>query len=83
MVLTIELFEWNFGDFVNVVLNSMHVICFCTLKGLMGLFSDGSDSPFSYFWVTDSCPVTIKEIENRAPFEVISLAGSIADALQI
>ncbi|KAF3332765.1 ribose-phosphate pyrophosphokinase 4 isoform X1 [Carex littledalei] len=45
--------------------------------------SDGSGSPFAYFWVTDSCPVTIKAIEKKAPFEVISLAGSIADALQI
>ncbi|XP_015082278.1 ribose-phosphate pyrophosphokinase 4-like isoform X3 [Solanum pennellii] len=30
----------------------------------------------------DSCPVTVKAIANKAPFEVISLAGSIADALQ-
>lgn len=49
----------------------------------MCFFSDGSGSPFAYFWVTDSCPVTIKAIEKKAPFEVISLAGSIADALQI
>ncbi|KAJ4812120.1 Ribose-phosphate pyrophosphokinase [Rhynchospora pubera] len=45
--------------------------------------SDGSGSPFTYFWVTDSCPVTVKAIENKTPFEVLSLAGSIADALQI
>lgn len=49
----------------------------------MGFFSDGSGSPFAHFWVTDSCPLTIKAIENRAPFEVLSLAASIAEALQI
>lgn len=44
---------------------------------------DGSDKAFTYFWITDSCPLTVKAIGNRAPFEVLSLAGSIADALQI
>lgn len=38
---------------------------------------------FAYFWITDSCPLTVKAIANKAPFEVLSLAGSIADALQI
>ncbi|GMI86780.1 phosphoribosyl diphosphate synthase 4 [Hibiscus trionum] len=42
-----------------------------------------SEKGFAYFWITDSCPNTVKAIENRAPFEVLSLAGSIADALQI
>ncbi|XP_074309913.1 ribose-phosphate pyrophosphokinase 3, mitochondrial-like [Silene latifolia] len=37
----------------------------------------------SYFWITDSCPLTVKEVKARPPFEVISLAGSIAAALQI
>ncbi|KAJ6852603.1 ribose-phosphate pyrophosphokinase 4 [Iris pallida] len=47
-------------------------------------FTNTSDgSPFAYFWLTDSCPLTVKAIANRAPFEVLSLAGSIADALQI
>ncbi|XP_078149188.1 ribose-phosphate pyrophosphokinase 4-like [Carex rostrata] len=45
--------------------------------------SDGSGSLFAHFWITDSCPVTVKAIENRAPFEVLSLAASIADVLQI
>ncbi|KAJ3706459.1 hypothetical protein LUZ61_010164 [Rhynchospora tenuis] len=45
--------------------------------------NNSAGSPFAYFWVTDSCPVTVKAIENKAPFEVLSLAGSIADALQI
>lgn len=38
---------------------------------------------FTYFWITDSCPLTVQAIEGKAPFEVLSLAGSIADALQI
>lgn len=42
-----------------------------------------SERAFAYFWITDSCPHTVKAIANRAPFEVLSLAGSIADALQI
>ncbi|PHU04213.1 Ribose-phosphate pyrophosphokinase 4 [Capsicum chinense] len=45
--------------------------------------NDGSEKAFAYFWTTDSCPHTVKAIANKAPFEVISLAGSIADALQI
>ncbi|KAJ6805774.1 ribose-phosphate pyrophosphokinase 4 [Iris pallida] len=45
--------------------------------------NDGSGCPFAYFWITDSCPLTVKAIANKAPFEVLSLAGSIADALQI
>lgn len=45
--------------------------------------NDGSEKVFTYFWTTDSCPLTVKAIGNRAPFEILSLAGSIADALQI
>ncbi|GAB2280501.1 ribose phosphate diphosphokinase subunit prs3 [Dionaea muscipula] len=37
----------------------------------------------AYFWITDSCPLTVKEVNNRRPFEVLSLAGSISAALQI
>ncbi|KAJ0435556.1 putative ribose-phosphate diphosphokinase [Helianthus annuus] len=44
---------------------------------------ENSKKAFEYFWITDSCANTVKEIGNKAPFEVISLAGSIADALQI
>ncbi|VFQ84141.1 unnamed protein product [Cuscuta campestris] len=49
------------------------------------LHKDGGGSPkaFTYFWITDSCPITVNAIANKAPFEVLSLAGSIADALQI
>ncbi|XP_020587846.1 ribose-phosphate pyrophosphokinase 4 [Phalaenopsis equestris] len=38
---------------------------------------------FTYFWITDSCPLTVKAIAGKPPFEVLSLASSIADALQI
>ncbi|KAK4577954.1 hypothetical protein RGQ29_028187 [Quercus rubra] len=44
---------------------------------------ESSEKAFSYFWITDSCPLTVKAIANKAPFEVLSLAGSIADGLQI
>ncbi|EXB92407.1 Ribose-phosphate pyrophosphokinase 4 [Morus notabilis] len=43
---------------------------------------DGLEKAFAYFWITDSCPLTVKAIANRAPFEVLSLAGSISEALQ-
>lgn len=36
-----------------------------------------------YFWLTDSCPRTVKDVLNKAPFDVVSLAGPIAAALQI
>ncbi|KAK9663974.1 hypothetical protein RND81_14G010500 [Saponaria officinalis] len=45
--------------------------------------NDGSEVEFSHFWITDSCPRTVSAIKDRAPFEVLSLAGSISDALQI
>ncbi|RID61150.1 hypothetical protein BRARA_E00323 [Brassica rapa] len=45
--------------------------------------NNGVEEAFAYFWITDSCPQTVKSIGNKAPFEVLSLAGSIADALQI
>ncbi|KAL9271258.1 Ribose-phosphate pyrophosphokinase 4-like protein [Drosera capensis] len=43
--------------------------------------NDGSENPFSHFWFTDSCPVTVKAIENIALFKVLSLVRSIADML--
>ncbi|KAK9924092.1 hypothetical protein M0R45_032480 [Rubus argutus] len=42
----------------------------------------GLEKAFAYFWITDSCPLTVKAVANKAPFEIISLAGSIANALQ-
>ncbi|XP_027170693.1 ribose-phosphate pyrophosphokinase 4 [Coffea eugenioides] len=44
--------------------------------------SEDLEKAFAYFWITDSCPLTVKAISDKAPFEVLSLAGSIADALQ-
>ncbi|KAF6157454.1 hypothetical protein GIB67_004392 [Kingdonia uniflora] len=47
---------------------------------------DNEGSPengLSYFWITDSCPLTVTQVKNRRPFEVLSLAGSIAGSLQI
>ena len=38
---------------------------------------------FSNFWITDSCPTTVKEVEGLKPFEVLSLARRIAKSLQI
>jgi hypothetical protein len=43
----------------------------------------GPGDQFAYFWITDSCPQTVKSINQQPPFEVLSLASSIADALQI
>ncbi|XP_050120325.1 ribose-phosphate pyrophosphokinase 4-like [Malus sylvestris] len=37
----------------------------------------------TYFWITDSCPLTVKDVKNNPPFEVLSLAGSIATTLQM
>ncbi|KAM3225528.1 hypothetical protein ACQJBY_058339 [Aegilops geniculata] len=45
--------------------------------------SAGPGDQFAYFWITDSCPQTVKAISQQPPFEVLSLASSIADALQI
>ncbi|CAN0897331.1 Ribose-phosphate pyrophosphokinase 4 [Linum grandiflorum] len=47
--------------------------------------NDGNtlEKAFEYFWITDSCPGTVSAVADKAPFEVLSLAGSIADALQI
>lgn len=47
------------------------------------LFAGAVENAFAYFWITDSCPLTVKALANKAPFEVLSLAGSIANALQI
>ncbi|KAI3435179.1 uncharacterized protein J3R85_006416 [Psidium guajava] len=41
------------------------------------------ENGLTYFWITDSCPQTVNEVLNRPPFEVLSLAGSIAASLLI
>nr|GMD19510.1 ribose-phosphate pyrophosphokinase 4-like [Ipomoea batatas] len=37
----------------------------------------------AYFWITDSCPSTVRAVKGKQPFEVLSLAASIAADLQI
>ncbi|KAD2803974.1 hypothetical protein R6Q59_031812 [Mikania micrantha] len=41
------------------------------------------DNGLTFFWITDSCPMTVKEVKDKPPFEVLSLASSIAATLQI
>ena len=41
----------------------------------------GRDAVFTHFWITDSCPTTVKEVGGRAPFQMLSLARPIAEAL--
>ncbi len=36
---------------------------------------------FKYFFITDSCPLTVKNCSGRRPFEVLSLSRPIAEAL--
>lgn len=44
---------------------------------------NGAQDGFRYFWLSDSCPQTVRDVRSKAPFEVLSLAGPIAAALQI
>ena len=46
-------------------------------------FTVGPSEGLSFFWITDSCPLTVMEVKNKRPFEILSLASSIAVALQI
>lgn len=41
----------------------------------------GPGNGFSYFWITDSCPLTVNQVRNRRPFEILSLAAAVAEAL--
>ena len=47
------------------------------------LIAVGAEHGFSNFWITDSCPLTVNAVKGKLPFEVLSLAGPIAAALQI
>lgn len=60
--------------FVESILHFDHLVSTCSGRPESGL---------TYFWITDSCPMTVKEVKNKAPFEVLSLATSIATTLQI
>lgn len=44
---------------------------------------EGPEHALSHFWITDSCPLTVEAVKDRRPFEILSLADSIASALQI
>ena len=49
---------------------------------------DGAAAPatkgdFAHFWITDSVPHVAAAVEGVSPFEVLSLAESIAKAVQI
>uniref|UniRef100_J3L3M5 ribose-phosphate diphosphokinase n=2 Tax=Oryza brachyantha TaxID=4533 RepID=J3L3M5_ORYBR len=44
---------------------------------------EGPEHGLSHFWITDSCPLTVNAVKDRQPFEILSLAGPIASALQI
>ena len=48
-------------------------------------FSSISGSPdgFENFWITDSCPQTVDAVQGVAPFQIISLADTIAATLHI
>ncbi|CAM8876755.1 unnamed protein product [Rhodiola kirilowii] len=37
----------------------------------------------TYFWITDSCPLTENSVMSQSPFEILSLGPSIASTLQI
>ncbi|KAL2484508.1 Ribose-phosphate pyrophosphokinase 3 [Abeliophyllum distichum] len=41
------------------------------------------ENGMTYFWITDSCPLTVKHVKNKAPFEVLSISAAIASALQV
>ncbi|PKU82356.1 Ribose-phosphate pyrophosphokinase 4 [Dendrobium catenatum] len=65
--------------------NGQHVVIVDDLVQSGGTLIECQDLSnwFTYFWITDSCPLTAKAIADKPPFEVLSLASSIADALQI
>ena len=44
---------------------------------------DGNGEGFAYVWITDSVSATATAVEGRKPFEVLSLAKVISQAVQI
>ena len=71
--------NWQFMQISNFYFSAIQTSCCLSFLFLAA----GPGDQFAYFWITDSCPHTVKAIGQRPPFEVLSLAGSIADALQI
>lgn len=52
-----------------------------------GVFPENSwekflDAGFYRFWLTDSCPKTVAAVEEKGPFEVLSLGGMIGEVLE-
>jgi len=43
----------------------------------------GATSGFAHFWTTDSCPQNVQALDQRAPFEVLSLAESLGACLHM
>eukprot|EP00850_Spirogloea_muscicola_P013507 SM000092S24475 [mRNA] locus=s92:21670:27078:- [translate_table: standard] len=43
----------------------------------------GMSAGFTHFWITDSCPLTVEQVQGKPPFEVLTLAGLIQGALQV
>jgi hypothetical protein len=56
---------------------------FANLIFLLNYVSVGPENGLAHFWMTDSCQLTVSQVKNQPPFEIISLAGAIAAALQI
>ncbi|WZZ80020.1 hypothetical protein YC2023_100592 [Brassica napus] len=45
--------------------------------GASGISACDPTEGLSYLWITDSCGLTVKEVMNKPPFEVLSLASSM------
>ena len=46
-------------------------------------YKQGAAHGFSHVWITDSCPKAAKEVSGVPPFEILSLADPILEALYI
>ena len=44
-------------------------------------FTKEGPNQFKTFWITDSCPTVANQLRGVAPFQVLSLAGSMADVI--
>ncbi|XP_021901333.1 ribose-phosphate pyrophosphokinase 4 isoform X4 [Carica papaya] len=74
----------NFTYMISVYYESSHTFLKSGGYHLQAMATRGNpENGFTYFWITDSCPLTVKQVINKAPFEVLTLAGSIAATLQI
>lgn len=71
----------SFGANLVVTLKVQLLISLCNLSFL--LHAGNPEHGLTYFWITDSCPTTVRDVMHNPPFEVLSLAGSIATTLQM